>query len=533
MGSKKEKKPSIEELARKRIANLYMYEGKELLLFCDAAIKGKSMNVFAALDSNGITLYEYKETYENKIVKLETHNWDEWDKVQVDHYFIKSTFEFGGSNENWSVSIGSKGKEVQQVINSYTDIKIETTSRPWYRKIVGFRSWKTWKMITAILIYAILVFSIIDTNTSEKTDEILATVASLVTFLAFLGLLIGLVIPKYVLPFTMNKHRKRVGKIYGTSVLLAFLMVVFFAPVQPTEHEHTSEVVKTETTSKGKAPVLVDATNGTEDEDKEVNGKNEQNKVNQNKDDENKDTNNSVAQPVASTSNKPKSEEQSKSPSGVVLTSAFVNRVVDGDTIKVQIDGKEETVRLILVDTPETKHPQLGVQPFGPEASAYTENALNGKKIDLEKDVSDRDKYGRLLRYVWVDGELFNQQLIEKGLARVAIYQPDVKYVDQFSEKQQKAQQEGIGIWSIENYAQEDGYRTQEEKPVPTEAPKPQPKEEPKTTSGSCNIKGNISSSGENIYHVPGGQFYEVTNPEQTFCSTAEAESAGYRASKR
>ena len=159
----------------------------------------------------------------------------------------------------------------------------------------------------------------------------------------------------------------------------------------------------------------------------------------------------------------------------------------------------------------------------------------------MEKDVSDRDRYGRLLRYVWVDGELFNQQLIEKGLARVAIYQPDVKYIDQFRTIQQKAQQEGIGIWSIENYAQEDGYRTQQEKPAPKETakpqvkkePKPQPKEEPKTNSGSCNIKGNISSSGEKIYHVPGGQFYEITNPEEMFCSTGEAESAGYRASKR
>ena len=80
---------------------------------------------------------------------------------------------------------------------------------------------------------------------------------------------------------------------------------------------------------------------------------------------------------------------------------------------------------MILVDTPETKHPQLGVQPFEPEASAFTKKSLNVIEIGLEKDVLNRDRYGRLLRYVWVDGVLFNQQLIAKGLAWVVIYQPD------------------------------------------------------------------------------------------------------------
>lgn len=197
------------------------------------------------------------------------------------------------------------------------------------------------------------------------------------------------------------------------------------------------------------------------------------------------------------------------------------------------MNGKEETVRMILVDTPETKHPKLGVQPFGPKASSFTKDALTGKKIELEKDVSDRDKYGRLLRYVWIDGKLFNETLIEKGLARVAVFQPDVKYIDQFRELQQKAQKQGIGIWSIENYAQEDGYHTEEKKSATTTTSQPKPKQKEKPSSGSCNIKGNISSSGEKIFHVPGGQFYDITEPEAMFCSKSAAMAAGYRASKR
>ncbi|WP_391119178.1 thermonuclease family protein [Psychrobacillus sp. L3] len=239
--------------------------------------------------------------------------------------------------------------------------------------------------------------------------------------------------------------------------------------------------------------------------------------------------------PIPTTTKLSEKKDESNSPLSTVLTSAVVTRVVDGDTIKVKVNGKEETVRLILVDTPETKHPKLGVQPFGPEASSFTKNTLTGEEIELEKDVSERDRYGRLLRYVWIDGKLFNETLIEKGLARVAVFQPDVKYIDQFRELQQKAQKQRIGIWSIENYAQEDGYHTEEKKSEPAETPKtqPKPKQEEKPTSGSCNIKGNISSSGEKIFHVLGGQFYDITEPEAMFCSKAAALAAGYRASKR
>lgn len=158
---------------------------------------------------------------------------------------------------------------------------------------------------------------------------------------------------------------------------------------------------------------------------------------------------------------------------------AKVVETIDGDTIKVSINGTTETVRFLLIDTPETKHPSKPVQPFGPEASKFTADLLNGKKVDLEKDISERDKYGRLLFYVYVDGKSVQEQLLEKGLARVAIYPPDVKYVDQYRVIQDKAQKGGIGIWSIENYAQEDGYHTDAQKPSPQPAPIPAPQPTP------------------------------------------------------
>lgn len=164
---------------------------------------------------------------------------------------------------------------------------------------------------------------------------------------------------------------------------------------------------------------------------------------------------------------------------------AKVTKVVDGDTIDVLIGDKKETVRFVLVDTPETKHPSKPIEPFGPEASEFTTDMLEGKEVKLEKDVSERDKYGRLLMYVWLDDKMVNELLLEKGLARVAIYQPDVKYVDKFREIQKKAQQAGTGIWSIENYAKDDGYHPEVMKKTEEPAKETQPSKAPASTSNS------------------------------------------------
>lgn len=133
---------------------------------------------------------------------------------------------------------------------------------------------------------------------------------------------------------------------------------------------------------------------------------------------------------------------------------AVVLDVIDGDTIKVSIGKKIEKVRFLLVDTPETRHPKKGIQPFGPEASDFTKKHIKiGDTVQLEKDVSERDKFGRLVAYVYVNGKMINEMLLEEGLARVAyVYVPNTRYVDKFKEIQDKARQSKLGIWSIEDY---------------------------------------------------------------------------------
>ena len=132
------------------------------------------------------------------------------------------------------------------------------------------------------------------------------------------------------------------------------------------------------------------------------------------------------------------------------LVEAQVTRVVDGDTIHVLIDGAEYRLRYIGIDTPETQHPTLGVEPFGPEASQANRDLVEGKTVWLEKDVSETDRYGRLLRYVYVDDLMVNEELLRRGLARVATFPPDVKYVDRFLEIQRAAQEADRGMWSVD-----------------------------------------------------------------------------------
>lgn len=130
-----------------------------------------------------------------------------------------------------------------------------------------------------------------------------------------------------------------------------------------------------------------------------------------------------------------------------------LNSTVDGDTAKFNLNNEIITVRFLAVDTPETKHPDKGVEPYGPEASAFTKEKLtNAKKIVLEYDGNSTktDKYNRHLAWIWVDGELLQELLIEKGLAKVDYIYGDYKYLTQLQEKEKLAKENKVGRWKNE-----------------------------------------------------------------------------------
>ncbi|MDP9479211.1 MAG: thermonuclease family protein [Actinomycetota bacterium] len=130
---------------------------------------------------------------------------------------------------------------------------------------------------------------------------------------------------------------------------------------------------------------------------------------------------------------------------------ATVRRVVDGDTVEISpaIDGITG-VRLIGVDTPETKEPGCAPQPYGPEASSYAESVLSGQQVELEFDAEKTDRYGRLLAYVYPEGgEMFNEDLLEGGYAQAYPYPPNTRYAERFAAAQEGARAAGLGIWSL------------------------------------------------------------------------------------
>jgi micrococcal nuclease len=123
--------------------------------------------------------------------------------------------------------------------------------------------------------------------------------------------------------------------------------------------------------------------------------------------------------------------------------------VIEGDTIEVRFKDRTIDVRLIGIDTPETVAPGEPVECYGPAASHFTENSLEGKDVLLEFDVERTDRFGRTLAYVWTDDDLFNETLVRRGFAQVSTFPPNVKYVDRFVTAQREARHADRGLWGL------------------------------------------------------------------------------------
>lgn len=144
------------------------------------------------------------------------------------------------------------------------------------------------------------------------------------------------------------------------------------------------------------------------------------------------------------------------------LLAGWVERVVDGDTLVVRLgDGRRERVRLIGVDTPEvhrsvklvrdaarTGGDQAAIQALGRQASAYTEQALRGRPVELELDVQVRDRHGRLLAYVWHGGTLFNLAVVRDGYAQTLPVAPNLRHEARLRACQREARAAGRGLWA-------------------------------------------------------------------------------------
>lgn len=199
---------------------------------------------------------------------------------------------------------------------------------------------------------------------------------------------------------------------------------------------------------------------------------------------------------------------------------AKVSYVVDGDTFKIKLGRKTESVRIIGIDTPETVDPRKPVQCFGKEASMKMKSLIAGKTVTLEKNpAEDRDKYKRLLRYISLDDQDIGAKMVQDGYAFSYKQFPHPR-LEEYNTLEKEAREALRGLWgSVCDY---------QTTPALSEAktssnPPPQ---------GRCNIKGNISK--EKIYHLPGCGSYEKTiietdKGERWFCTEQDAVAAGWR----
>jgi micrococcal nuclease len=134
----------------------------------------------------------------------------------------------------------------------------------------------------------------------------------------------------------------------------------------------------------------------------------------------------------------------------VKIADGKIVKVVDGDTVDIDIDGHTERVRLIGVNTPETKHPTKPIECFGPEASAYLTQLLpKGTTVRIERDVEARDRYGRMLLYLYLGtNDLFiNLDLVARGYGTPMSIEPNTFHRNDFVRAAAQAEAANVGLW--------------------------------------------------------------------------------------
>jgi endonuclease YncB( thermonuclease family) len=286
----------------------------------------------------------------------------------------------------------------------------------------------------------------------------------------------------------MKKALKSIGYIFAGLVLLVALVGIFAEPlpeISPSSQELSNSVLMEEENFLS-SPQKVD---NDEDAPSEI--------------EETLDFSANQNRKVSEIIETEKIPEQS-----VVLEEKYlVTKVVDGDTLSISKDGKNITLRLIGIDTPETVHPSKPVECFGLEASNKAKSLLSGKYVTLETDETqgEFDKYQRMLAYVYLpDGAMFNKYMISEGYAYEYTYGSAYKYQSEFKLAQKSAQENKKGLWA-------DGVCEEEMAPAPK--PAPQNSSQSQSNSGEYSCSSNVynctdfstQAEAQNAFDVCGG----------------------------
>jgi len=195
-------------------------------------------------------------------------------------------------------------------------------------------------------------------------------------------------------------------------------------------------------------------------------------------------------------------------------TPFLVTKVVDGDTIDIRMNGKEERVRFLCVDTPESVHPDNSRNgPMGRTASRYTKSRLAGKRVEIEFEERKRGRYGRLLAYVILDGQNFNVELVRKGISPYYTrYGKSLAYDREFRSAQAFARKNRRHIWKDSLFS--------------SSVSKQNPVRKKRAGGENLVFHGNLNSR---VFHGPGCRYYDCKNCTRIFSSRENASNSGYR----
>lgn len=212
-----------------------------------------------------------------------------------------------------------------------------------------------------------------------------------------------------------------------------------------------------------------------------------------------------------------------------------VVEVIDGNTIRVNLGERAETVRYIGINVKESTRPTKGPVPAGWEAAEANRQLVGRQQVRLELDTQERDREGRLLAYVYIADTMVNAELVRRGSAETMTIQPNVRHRNLFVSLEQEARDDKRGLWADQSAPTTPTTTiVQAARPGGGERPGVAP-ESAWTCPGAQPIKGNITaySSGRCIFHVPDSELYGATKPERCYATVDDARRDGCQAARR
>jgi len=482
----KNQKESNEAIAKAYIENDYTNSQNKLLLVSKVNYgKINSKVYYLSIDDKGMNLYEFKKNAERNLTLIERYEWSDFSGVTIDHSITKSVFTFVGHDKNRDITIEVKGKEVEQVIRNHSSMEVSVVKKPVWTKVLGYRSQTSWKMFMASTVYTLILLFILHALLPAATHNFIMGLALLILFLSIIGLFIGLIKPKWVLPKFKVKTRKRVLFSYLYLILSCFFIAVAF-----TDGESTSTPASTQVSSSQNSVTVASKKDGADSSKQKV---------------EKNDSDKAVKEEKKQKAEEQAAKEEAKQKAEEQAAKEEAKQKAEEQAAKEEAKQKAE----------EQAAKEEAKQKA--EEQAAKEEAERKAQEQAAKEEAERK----------AEEQAAKEEAKQKAEEQAAKEEAERKAEEQAAAKQEaerKAQQQAASqqATTSSSTSSSGNYKPFENNPS-----------DDRQSNMSCSgqIKGNKNSK---IYHVPGGAYYDRTQDNIVwFCSEADAQAAGYRKSQR